>query len=100
MPAMYRMVPSPTAMLMKVEPGYGAAGSNNGNVMTQNIKVSAGAFNVLQSYTYDALNRVQTVTEGTDWSQKFGYDRRGNRWIDETGRLALMFRPPIRTGSW
>ncbi|MEK6300230.1 MAG: RHS repeat-associated core domain-containing protein [Acidobacteriota bacterium] len=56
---------------------------NNGNVRTQ--KVTAGAFFLTQTYTYDGLNRLGSASEkvGSEtnprWSQSYGYDRFGNR---------------------
>jgi YD repeat-containing protein len=70
---------------------------NNGNVrralhyVPTNDQISSYVIPMLQDYTYDALNRIASVSEsyqnesGT-WtlsylSQSFGYDRWGNRWI-------------------
>ena len=74
--------PTPTAGLMLLEYGYGA-GSNNGNVLSQRIRVGA-ALNQNQAYTYDSLNRLNTAAEsgsGTPWSQTYAYDRYGNRRV-------------------
>lgn len=35
-----------------------------------------------QTYTDDELNRLETATETGSWSQSYGYDRHGNRWVD------------------
>ena len=65
--------------------GYGAAGSNNGNLVSQGM-VTNDPLNVSQSYTYDAYNRVLTAGEGSGWSQTYGYDQFGNRWVSaDTG---------------
>ena len=37
--------------------------------------------NVTQSYTYDGVNRVLTAAEGYVWTQNYGYDPVGNRWL-------------------
>ncbi|MBL8240508.1 MAG: RHS repeat protein, partial [Bryobacterales bacterium] len=52
---------------------------NNGNVVTQ--KSHDGAVERVQSYTYDALNRLATGTETGGFSQTHSYDRYGNRWM-------------------
>jgi RHS repeat-associated protein len=52
---------------------------NNGNVVTQ--KSHDGAAERVQSYTYDALNRLATGTETGGFSQTHSYDRYGNRWM-------------------
>ncbi len=74
--------PRPTASLLLLDYSYGA-GSNNGNVLSQRIRVGA-TFNQNQAYTYDALNRLNTAAEsgsGTAWSQTYTYDRYGNRRV-------------------
>ena len=68
--------------LLLLDYAYGAS-SNNGNVLSQRIRVGA-TFNQNQAYTYDALNRLSTATEsgsGTAWSQTYTYDRYGNRRV-------------------
>ena len=74
--------PRPTASLLLLDYSYGA-GSNNGNVLSQRIRVGA-SLNQNQAYTYDALNRLKTAAEsgsGTAWSQTYAYDRYGNRRV-------------------
>jgi RHS repeat-associated protein len=57
---------------------------NNGNLRKQQIK--APGMDVTQTYTYDAVSRLQTAKEeqtvggATIWQQQYGYDRYGNRW--------------------
>ena len=68
--------------LLLLDYSYGA-GSNNGNVLSQRIRVG-NSFNQNQSYSYDALNRLKTAAEsgsGTAWSQTYAYDRYGNRRV-------------------
>ena len=68
--------------LLLLDYSYGAT-SNNGNVLSQRIRVGA-TFNQNQAYTYDALNRLTTAAEsgsGTAWSQTYAYDRYGNRRV-------------------
>ena len=72
----------PTASLLLLDYSYGA-GSNNGNVLSQRIRVGA-SLNQNQAYTYDALNRLKTAAEsgsGAAWSQTYAYDRYGNRRV-------------------
>jgi RHS repeat-associated protein len=63
---------------------------NNGNVQSQTITVptitvptigTVTGYTATQSYTYDALNRLQSMTETGGLSQTFDYDRYGNRLI-------------------
>ena len=68
--------------LLLLDYSYGA-GSNNGNVLSQRIRVG-DSLNQHQAYTYDALNRLSTAAEsgsGTAWSQTYAYDRYGNRRV-------------------
>jgi RHS repeat-associated protein len=65
---------------------FGASASaNNGSVQSQTITVGTTGTVLSQSYTYDQVNRLQTATEsvsGTQqWSQSYGYDVFGNRWV-------------------
>ncbi len=74
--------PRPTASLLLLDYSYGA-GSNNGNVLSQRIRVGA-SLNQNQAYTYDALNRLKTAAESGSaaaWSQTYAYDRYGNRRV-------------------
>jgi RHS repeat-associated protein len=75
--------------------GYGTT-ANNGNVLSQTIKVeNVGAtqgFEVVQTYTYDEVNRLKSATEMTtpnsggsatlSWKQTYSFDRFGNRRFD------------------
>jgi RHS repeat-associated protein len=60
---------------------------NNGNLKQQDhfIPDSSGGVQAVfvQAYTYDSLNRLQRVVEGS-WQQEFVYDRWGNRTIHQT----------------
>lgn len=86
--------------VLKLEYGYGAptpSGTsdptkNNGNVRSQRISVPAveqtPAQTFIQTYTYDALNRLEAAGEsnasGSTWAQVYQYDRYGNRRLDAT----------------
>lgn len=80
--------------MLRLEYGYGLLVNgtpdptkNNGNVRIQGISVpaeaEAPARTFTQSYTYDALNRLETAEEtnggATNWKQAYTYDRYGNR---------------------
>ena len=61
---------------------------NNGNIAGQTIQYAAsGSYSPMafqQTYGYDGVNRLSNVTEtgsGPTWSQSFGYDAVGNRWL-------------------
>jgi len=62
------------------------AKKNNGNVESQTITVSGMSHPLVQSYTYDSLNRITSATETSNgaqtWKQTFSYDRYGNRNFD------------------
>jgi RHS repeat-associated protein len=73
--------------LLKIEYGYGAASENNGALREQKISAPGMSLPVVQSYSYDDLNRlgsaVETYNAGTpSWKQTFVYDRFGNRRFD------------------
>lgn len=59
---------------------------NNGNARTQSIKVPGLTQPYVQTYAYDALNRLSSVEEtnsaigaAATWKQVYSYDRYGNR---------------------
>ena len=65
---------------------------NNGNLKQQDhfIPDSSGGVQAVftQAYTYDNLNRLQRVQEGS-WQQEFVYDRWGNRTIHQTNTWGI-----------
>ena len=66
--------------LLLLDYAYGT-GSNNGNVLSQRIRVGT-SLDQNQAYAYDSLNRLKTASEsgaGAPWSQTYAYDRYGNR---------------------
>lgn len=99
---------------LKLEYGYGLApdGSpdptlNNGNVRTQKISVPAEglapARTLTQTYSYDALNRLEAAAE-TDgavstWAQLYAYDRYGNRRLDPSQTTWPKLTQPGQTES-
>ncbi len=72
---------STNSTILQLELNYGTT-QNNGNLLTQIITMPG--LSLSQTYTYDALNRLETAVEnaGSSWKQKFTYDRYGNRRID------------------
>lgn len=78
--------------------------SNNGNLQTQTISFAAiggaPAFSEVQTYaSYDALNRLVTAQTGT-WTQTNGYDRYGNRWVQDHVNLPSLTEQTPRTDTW
>jgi len=65
--------------------------TNNGNVMTETMST------LRQDYVYDKVNRLTSAAEtgGTsEWSQSYGYDPYGNRWVSaSTGLTVSGFTP-------
>lgn len=72
--------------LLKIEYGYGGSTANNGSLLQQTITVPNMSNQMVQTYTYDELNRLKSSREtsgGTqNWVQTFNYDRYGNRTTD------------------
>jgi YD repeat-containing protein len=60
--------------------GAAACTTNNGNLLSLNLPYLSAQ----QSFSYDAINRLTAAAEtspGTGWSQSYGYDQFGNRWV-------------------
>jgi RHS repeat-associated protein len=76
---------SNTELILGLDYGYGTT-SNNGNVLTQGIRIGQGGSTttISQSYGYDSLNRLTSASESVSWSQNYGYDRFGNRWVSSS----------------
>jgi RHS repeat-associated protein len=85
---------------LRLDYTYGTT-NNNGNVQTQRI-VIAGSLDVTQSYTYDELNRLKTANEssGANWSQTYGFDRWGNRWVSASSGYTLSSLTPTTGGAF
>lgn len=73
--------------LLKLEYAYNTPGltNNNGNILSQIITVptigTAAGFTATQTYTYDELNRLKSMSESDGLSQTYSYDRWGNRAV-------------------
>lgn len=80
------------ASLLKIEYDFGTT-ENNGSLRQQKITVPGAANPIIQNYTYDSLNRLQSATETLNsqvqWKQTFAYDRFGNRRFDATNTTTL-----------
>ena len=92
----------PSTDLLHLGFGYGAATTNNGNMMQQTIWApdngSGAAWQVTQDYTYDQVNRLATAEEKLggvpQWSRTYDYDHFGNRWVDGHTGHTLHFATP------
>lgn len=84
---------------LKLDYTYGST-ANNGNVQSQTITI--GATVMSQSYGYDSLNRLQTASEnsGANWSQTYGYDRYGNRWVSASTGYTLSSLTPQSSNAF
>jgi RHS repeat-associated protein len=89
--------------VLQLQFGYGGT-SNNGNVLSQNILF--GTTNLRQDYTYDSVNRLggaaETVVPGgaAVWSQTYGYNRFGNRWVMPGGFIPNTTLTPTSASAF
>jgi RHS repeat-associated protein len=69
-------------------------------VLSQTITI--GATVMSQSYGYDSLNRLESASEnsGGSWSQTYGYDRYGNRWVSASTGYTLSSLTPTSAGAF
>jgi RHS repeat-associated protein len=90
---------SSDSSLMSLDYTYGVGATNNGNVMSQRIRIGGGTtLDVTQGYTYDELNRLKTATENVTggaqtWQQTYDCDRYGNRAV----RVGSLIPTPALT---
>lgn len=78
--------------LLKLNYNYGTT-DNNGNVKSQTLTVPSIS-PLVQTYTYDSLNRLKVATEEIQnssqaWKQTFVYDRYGSRKFDSSQTTTL-----------
>jgi hypothetical protein len=76
---------------------YGTT-TNNRNVTSASITVDSEVWT--QSFTYDALNRLDTAKEVngvTTWTQNFDYDQYGNRCLRASANTACV--PAVNAGN-
>jgi RHS repeat-associated protein len=72
--------------------------NNNGNLRGATEQNGGpgypGFLTFQQSYAYDALNRLSSVSD-TGYSRSFGYDRYGNRWVSaDSGTVGMTGLTP------
>jgi RHS repeat-associated protein len=89
--------------LLTLQYGYPST-ANNGNLQSQTI--TRGSWTATQSYSgsYDGVNRLTAATEtgpGTTWSENYGFDAQGNRWVSSRSASlpSLTLETPIAQ-SW
>ncbi|MFB3902836.1 MAG: RHS repeat domain-containing protein [Acidobacteriota bacterium] len=83
--------------VMRLGYSYGT-GDNNGNVRTQSITL--GGLSYTHTFTYDPLNRLQSAIDSRGvWSQGYGYDQYGNRWVS-WGYVPNPSLPPVNQGAY
>ena len=71
----------------------GSCAANNGNIVAQWNYTN----NHIEQYGYDAVNRLASAADyaaPNGWSQSYGYDRFGNRWVSANGTLPMDPRTP------
>ena len=77
--------------------------TNNGNLVKQlyYVPIAGGGEAIPQAdnYTYDALNRISGVVEPNVFTQTYGYDRWGNRWITSATGGVNSYNPTYDVGS-
>jgi len=71
---------------------------NNGNVQRQ--KITRGSQSWVENYTYDAVNRLATATETGVWSQTYGYDAYGNRWLSASSGVPVSSLTPTSSTNF
>ncbi|MBE0656368.1 MAG: RHS repeat-associated core domain-containing protein [Bryobacteraceae bacterium] len=80
-----------TGDLLRLTYGYGTT-NNNGNVLSQAI--ARPSFSASQSYTYDGLNRLRSMTESAA-AQTYVYDRYGNRAVLSSSYIPIAAQSPV-----
>ncbi len=71
----------------------------------QSQKITRPGLNVTQNYSYGHLNRLTAAAEtggGSGWSQGYGFDAPGNRWIAPSAnvRLPELTQETPQDASW
>lgn len=79
------------------------ASGNNGNPAGQTVTHDGPDFSspvvFSPSYQYDTLNRLESVAEGSQWSNTFGYDRYGNLWLAGSAGSGQPYQPLMPSSS-
>ncbi len=74
---------------------------NNGNLQSQTIALPG--MSLTQTYSYDHLNRLTSASEsggGGSWSQSYGYDPMGNRWVAGNSGLPYLTQETPQSSNW
>jgi RHS repeat-associated protein len=94
------------------QPAPAQCASNNGNVQSASIVAPGQSVNVWQNFNptgspYDKVNRLTKATEtpqsGSNtsaWSQTYGYDAYGNRWVSANSGVPLSPFTPIASSNF
>jgi RHS repeat-associated protein len=84
--------------------GMSTCSTNNGNLLRQVITRNGTVW--MQDYpttAYDALNRLTTAQETSSagsWAETYGYDRYGNRWLENYSGLPAPNNEVPRNPNW
>ena len=72
----------------KLELEYDFSGTaNNGNLLNQVIRQPGHTWT--QSFSYDEVNRLTAASETGGFSQTYGYDQYGNRWVSASSGITV-----------
>lgn len=78
--------------LLRIDYSFGTT-DNNGSLRQQVVTVPGASNPIVQNYTYDSLNRLQsaveTINSQIQWKQTFSIDRFGNRRFDAANTTTL-----------
>jgi RHS repeat-associated protein len=58
--------------------------------------ITREAWTASQSYTYDGVNRLTGFTEAANGSQRYNFDRWGNRWVAPSSTWPLHLATPVQ----
>ncbi len=76
--------------------GGGSCATNNGNRMGETI----GPLGAAQTFGYDGLNRLTAAGEAGSWSEGYGYDGFGNRWVSGVSGIGLSPLTPVAQSNY
>jgi RHS repeat-associated protein len=79
-------------------PSLATVSANNGNVQGQ--RITRGAQDWTQKFTYDGVNRLSSASETNNWQQNYGYDQYGNRWISSSNGLPVSALTPTSQSAF
>jgi RHS repeat-associated protein len=79
--------------------GYGTT-TNNGNPLSHTI--ARPGVSTSLTYGYDGANRLQSAAQTgiTAWSQGYGFDNFGNRWLSSYSGLPAPISEVPQTSAW